>query len=58
MKITVKHKQTYIEVDDVMVGKDCGLIYYNKEYIIKLLKEITENIIKIQGDKEWQTINK
>jgi hypothetical protein len=52
MKITVKHKQTYIEVDDVMVGEDFGLIYYNKEYIIKLLKEITDNIIKLQGDEE------
>ena len=49
MKIRVQHKQTEIEVDDVTQGKDHGLIYYNQEYIIKLLKEIAENIIKIQG---------
>lgn len=49
MKITVKHKQTQIEVDDVAIGKDHGLIFYNQQYIMKLLKEITENIIKIQG---------
>ena len=55
MKITVKHKETLIEVDDVTTGKDLGLIYYNQEYIIKLLKEITENIIKIQaGNNEQQ----
>ena len=49
MKIRIKHNETEILVDDVTVGKDYGLIYYNQEYIIKLLKEITENIIKIQG---------
>ena len=49
MKITVKHKQTLIEVDDVTAGKDYGLIHYNQKYIIELLKEITQNIIKIQG---------
>ena len=49
MKITVKHKETEIVVDDVTIGKDHGLIYYNQEYIIKLLKEIAENIVKIQG---------
>ena len=58
MIIRVKHKQTQIEVDDVTTGKDYGLIYYNQKYVIKLLKEITDNIIKLQGDKEWQTINK
>ena len=52
MKITVKHKETQIEVDDVTIVKDYGLIYYNQEYIIKLLNEIAENIIKIQGGKK------
>ena len=54
MKITVKHKETQIEVDDVTTGKDHGLIYYNQQYIIKLLQEITENIIKIQGGNNEQ----
>jgi len=54
MKITVKHKETEIVVDDVTIGKDHGLIFYNQEYIIKLLKEITENIIKIQGGNNEQ----
>ena len=54
MKIIVKHNETQIEVDDVTIVKDHGLIYYNQEYIIKLLKEITENIIKIQGGNNEQ----
>lgn len=54
MKIRVKHKETQIEVDDVTIGKDNGLIYYNQDYIIKLLKEIIDNIIKIQGGKNEQ----
>jgi hypothetical protein len=49
MRIRVKHNETEIVVDDVTVGKDHGLIYYNQGYIIKLLQEITENIIKIKG---------
>ena len=53
MKITVKHKGTEYIVDDVTIGKDYGLIYYNQDYMIKLLKEITNNIIKIQeGNNE------
>jgi hypothetical protein len=48
MKIRVKHHETEIVIDDVSSGKDYGLIYYNKPYIIELIKEITENIIKIQ----------
>jgi hypothetical protein len=52
MRIRVKHKETEIVVDDVTTGKDYGLISHNQEYIIKLLKEMTENIIKIQvGNK-------
>ena len=54
MKIRIKHNETEILVDDVTVGKDHGLIYYNQEYIIKLLKEIAENIIKIQGGNNEQ----
>ena len=54
MKITVKHKETLIEVDDVTIAKDHGLIYYNQKYIIELLKEITQNITKIQGGNNEQ----
>lgn len=49
MKIKVRNKETEIEVSDDTIGKDYSLIYYNHEYIIRLLKEITENIKKIQG---------
>ena len=52
MKIKVKHRETEIVVDDVTVGKDHGLINYNQEYIIKLLKEITQNILEIQVCKK------
>jgi hypothetical protein len=52
MKIRVKHYETEIVIDDVSSGEDYGLIYYNKQYIIELIKEISENIIKIQqGNK-------
>jgi hypothetical protein len=49
MIIRVKHKETEIEVNEVTIGKDHGLIYYNSDYVIKILKEITDHIIKIQG---------
>lgn len=49
MKIRVKHKETEIVVDDETVVKDYALIYYNQKYVIELIKEMTENIIKIQG---------
>jgi hypothetical protein len=29
------------------------LIHYNQDYILNLLKEMTENIIKIQGGNIW-----
>ena len=54
MKIRIKHNETEILVDDVTVGKDYGLIYYNQKYVIELIKEITENIIKIQGGNNEQ----
>jgi len=54
MKIRVKHNETEIVVDDVTVGKDYGLIHYNQKYVIELIKEIAENIIKIQGGNNEQ----
>ena len=54
MKIRVKHKETEVIVKDdgLRIDTDYNLIYYNKQYIIELIKEITENIIKIQqGNK-------
>jgi hypothetical protein len=51
MKIRIKHNETEIVVDDVAIGKDHGLIYYNQKYVIELIKEITDNIIKLQGGK-------
>jgi len=51
MIIRVKHKETEIIVEDDGLRTDTnyGLIHYNQEYIIKLLKEMTDNIIKVQG---------
>jgi hypothetical protein len=51
MKIRVKHKETEIVVEDDMQRTDTNynLIHFNQQYIIELLKEMTENIIKIQG---------
>jgi hypothetical protein len=49
MKIRVKHNETEVVVDDVTIGKDYGLIHYNQKFVIELIKEITDNIIRIQG---------
>ena len=51
MKIRVKHKETELIVEDDGLRTDTsyGLIYYNHDYILNLLKVMTENIIKIQG---------
>jgi transcriptional regulator of NAD metabolism len=49
MKITVKHEKTEIIIQDEGLRTDTNynLISYNQDYILKLLKEITEMIIKI-----------
>jgi hypothetical protein len=49
MKIRVKHNETEVVVDDVTIGKDYGLIHYNQKFVIELIKEIADNIIRIQG---------
>ena len=51
MKIRVKHKETemLIEDDTQRTDTNYNLIHFNQKYIIELLKEMTENIIKIQG---------
>jgi hypothetical protein len=54
MKIRIKHNETEIVVDEVTIGKDYGLLYYNHKYVIELIKEITDNIIKLQGGKNEQ----
>jgi len=53
MKITVKHEKTEIIVQDEGLRTDTNfnLIYYNQDYILKLLKEITEKIIQINYEK-------
>jgi transcriptional regulator of NAD metabolism len=50
MKIIVKHKDTEIIVEDECKRTDTNynLISYNQDYIIKLIKEITENILKLK----------
>jgi hypothetical protein len=50
MKIRVKHKETELIVEDDGLRTDTNyaLIYYNHDYILNLLKAMTENIIKIQ----------
>lgn len=53
MKLTVKHQKTEIIIEDDGLRTDTNynLIYYNQKYILELLKEITETIIKLQyGD--------
>jgi len=49
MKIRVKHKETELIVEDDGLRTDTnyGLIYYNHEYVLKVLKAMTENIIDI-----------
>jgi hypothetical protein len=49
MKLTVKHYKTEIVIEDDGLRTDTNynLINYNQSYILQLLKEITEMIIKI-----------
>jgi hypothetical protein len=51
MKIRVKHKETEFIVEDDVPRTDTNnhLIHFNQSYIISLLKEITENLIKLNG---------
>jgi hypothetical protein len=52
MKIRVKHKETeFIVEDDERTDTYHNLIWDNKEYVITLLKEITENIVRINNEK-------
>jgi hypothetical protein len=51
MKIRVKHKETEFIVEDDNKDNAYDLIYYNQEYVLKLIKEITQHIINItKGD--------
>jgi hypothetical protein len=58
MIIRVKHKETELIVEDDGLRTDTNyaLIYYNHEYILNLLKAMTENIMKII-EKENQIID-
>ena len=49
MKIKVKHKETEFIIEDNCEREDTNynLIYLNKDYILILIKEITDNILKI-----------
>ena len=49
MRIRVKHKETefIVEDDDLRTDTYNNLIHFNQEYVIKLIKEMTDNIIKI-----------
>jgi hypothetical protein len=53
MKIRVVHKETEICVqDNTSNDTNYNLVYYNQDYILKLIKEITENIIKLKYESE------
>jgi hypothetical protein len=58
MKIRVKHKEIefVVEDDGLRTDTNYGLVYYNHEYILNLLKAMTENIMKII-EKENQSID-
>jgi hypothetical protein len=49
MKLTVKHQKTEIIIEDDGLRTDTNynLIYYNQNYILQLLEEITKTIIEI-----------
>ena len=52
MKIRVKHKETEYVVEDNDFEHMYSLINYNQTYIIKLIEEITNNVIKLNDDGE------
>ena len=53
MKIRVKHKETEYVVEDNDFEHMYSLINYNQTYAIKLIEEITNNIIKLNDDKKY-----
>ena len=50
MKIKVKYKEIEYIVEDSnnRIDTNYNLINYNQDYIIRLIKEITENILKLK----------
>jgi hypothetical protein len=52
MKIRVKHKETEYVVEDNDLQNTYSLIHYNQTYIIKLIEEITNNMIKLNDNGE------
>ena len=59
MKIRVKHKETefIVEDDNAKTNNDYSLVSYNQDYVVKLLKEMTDNIIKIMEESnKWITL--
>lgn len=50
MKITVKHNETEIVVEDnQQSSNNYALVGYNQEYIIKLIGEMAQRILEIKG---------
>jgi hypothetical protein len=54
MRVRVVHKDTEICVEDPADMKESNhkFIYYNKDFILILIKEITQNIIKLKYESE------
>jgi hypothetical protein len=50
MKIKVKYKEIEYIIEDSnnRIDTNYNLINYNQDYIIRLIKEITENILKLK----------
>ena len=54
MKVRVVHKDTEVCIEDPADMKESNhkFIYHNQDYILKLIKEITENIVKLKYESE------
>jgi hypothetical protein len=51
MKVTVKHRQTELCVEDNTTNDtNYNLVYYNQEYVLKLIKEMIEHINKLNNE--------
>ena len=52
MKVTIKHRQTEICVEDNTTNDtNYNLIYHNQTYVLTLIKEMIEHIINLNNEQ-------
>jgi hypothetical protein len=53
MKVTVKHRQTELCFEDnTSNDTNYNIVYYNQDYVLKLIKEMIEHIKKLNYEQQ------